>query len=73
MIASINGKVSFSLPEGIVVDVGGVGYLVHIPAPLKDKFRGGELVFLYIQMVVRQDAIALYGFETVEEIGRAHV
>ena len=66
MIASINGKVSFSLPEGIVVDVGGVGYLVHIPAPLKDKFRGGELVFLYIQMVVRQDAIALYGFETVE-------
>jgi len=41
-----------------VVDVGGVGYLVHCPAPLV----AGEIVELHVHTQVREDAITLYGF-----------
>lgn len=66
MIASINGKLLFTLPDGVVVDAGGVGYLIHTPTPLKDELRSGEIVFLYTYQIVRQDLIALYGFDTLE-------
>lgn len=66
MIASINGKLLFLLPEGAVVEAGGVGYLVHIPAPLKDDLHTGEVVFFYTYQIVRQDMVALYGFDTLE-------
>jgi Holliday junction DNA helicase RuvA len=66
MIASINGKVAFVLPEGAVIDVNGVGYLVHLPAPLKDGLRAGDPLFVYTYQIVRQDMLALYGFETLE-------
>jgi holliday junction DNA helicase RuvA len=66
MIASINGKLLFTLPDGVVVDAGGVGYLIHIPTPLKDELHTGDIVFLYTYQIVRQDLIALYGFDTLE-------
>ena len=66
MIASLNGKISFILSEGVVLDVNGVGYLVHIPIPLKDQIKKGEPLFLYVYQVVRQDSLALFGFETLE-------
>ena len=66
MIASLNGKVSFTLTEGVVLDVNGVGYLVHISPILKEQVKKGEQLFLYIYQVVRQDLLALYGFETLE-------
>lgn len=66
MIASLNGIVKYMLPEGIVLEVSGVGYLVHIPASLRDRIRIGETLFLYVYHVIRQDVSALYGFETLE-------
>lgn len=66
MIASLNGKVSFTLPEGVVLDVNGVGYLVHVPAPFKDRLKPGEAAFFFVSTIVRQDAISLYAFETLE-------
>jgi len=66
MIASLNGKVSFTLTEGVVLDVNGVGYLVHISPILREQVKKGEQLFLYIYQVVRQDLLALYGFETLE-------
>jgi Holliday junction DNA helicase RuvA len=66
MIASLNGKVSFTLPDGVVLDVNGVGYMVHLPAPLKDRLKPGEVIFLFVSTIVRQDAISLYAFETME-------
>lgn len=66
MIASLTGKVAQIDEEGIVVEVGGVGLLVHVPAPLRDGLRRGETVTVYTYLVVRQDALALYGFETME-------
>jgi Holliday junction DNA helicase RuvA len=67
MIASISGRVLEILPDSIVIEVGGVGLQVHIPAPGRDRLRPGESVFLHTHLVVRQDLLALYGFETPQE------
>lgn len=66
MIASLTGVVAQIDEEGIVVEVGGVGLYVQVPAPLRDGLRRGETIKLHTYLVVRQDALALYGFETAE-------
>ncbi|HZD57633.1 MAG TPA: Holliday junction branch migration protein RuvA [Anaerolineales bacterium] len=66
MIATLSGKIIQVEADSVVVEVSGVGYQVFIPAPLRDQLRRGENVFLFTHLVVRQDALALYGFETPE-------
>jgi Holliday junction DNA helicase RuvA len=62
MIARLRGKPVASTPEGLVLDVNGVGYLVHAtPSVLRRGEGGGELaVETYLH--VREDALQLYGF-----------
>jgi holliday junction DNA helicase RuvA len=67
MIASLSGRLQEVIAEGIIVEVGGVGLLVHVPGPLRDRLNPGDLVFLYTELIVRQEVLALYGFETREE------
>jgi Holliday junction DNA helicase RuvA len=66
MIASISGKVVHVEQGSVVVEVGGVGFLVHIPTPISDQLEPGEAIFLHTQLIVRQDALALYGFDSLE-------
>ncbi len=66
MIATLSGKVFHVEPGSLVVEVGGVGLLVNVPAPLADQIAPGDPVFLFTHLVVRQDALTLYGFETAE-------
>jgi Holliday junction DNA helicase RuvA len=66
MIASISGKVASIETNSLVVDLGGVGFQVFVPAPLKDMLHTGESVYLFTTLIVRQDALSLYGFETRE-------
>ncbi len=66
MIASLRGKVVGLDTNRVVVEVGGVGLQVHIPAPLKDQLRRGDTVSFFTHLVVRQDALTLYGFDTPE-------
>lgn len=66
MIASLVGEVLDKNSDNIVIEIGGVGLQVYIPAPLCDHLRPGEQVFLYTYLVVREDALTLYGFETKE-------
>jgi holliday junction DNA helicase RuvA len=66
MIASLSGKVSQVEHNSIVVDINGVGFQVFVPAPLKDSVRPGENISLYTHLIVRQDLLALYGFENPE-------
>jgi Holliday junction DNA helicase RuvA len=49
-----------------VVEVGGVGLLINVPLLVSDQARIGEAVFLFTQLIVRQDLLALYGFDTAE-------
>jgi len=68
MIAQLRGTLGDKRPNQILVDVGGVGYLVHIP--LSTFYALGDLhsnVTLLIHTQVREDAIALYGFLSSRE------
>jgi Holliday junction DNA helicase RuvA len=66
MIASVSGVILQVEPASLVIEVGGVGLLVNVPTPLADQHRVGESVFLFTQLIVRQDSLALYGFESAE-------
>lgn len=67
MIASIEGEVIGLGQSSVVVSVGGVGFQVFAPAPLCARLRTLDKIFLYTQLIVRQDLLALYGFETEME------
>ena len=67
MIAKLKGTVDAIDTDSAVIDVGGVGYLVSASArTLRDLAVGGPATML-VETIVREDAIALYGFlETTE-------
>ena len=64
MIGSLRGTVLDRSPRGeLVVEVGGVGYRVAVPAAtLSSAGAPGTAVFLHVHTHVREDAIVLYGF-----------
>jgi Holliday junction DNA helicase RuvA len=68
MISSLNGKIVDLEVDSIVVDVGGVGLRVHVPNHLAVGMQVGQSVFLHTHLVVREDSLTLYGFNTREEI-----
>ncbi len=70
MIARLSGKVAEKGADHAIVDVHGVGYLVHLSAVTVASLppQGGE-VALRTFTNVRQDAIELYGFATEDEEG----
>jgi Holliday junction DNA helicase RuvA len=65
MIALLNGNIVEVNGGEAVLDVNGVGYSVRVPATYMPKQRNG--VKLYIDTVVREDSITLYGFESASE------
>jgi Holliday junction DNA helicase RuvA len=67
MIAYIEGRVIAQSEAGLVVMVGGVGLQVAVPAPLRARLHLGEPVSLHTHLIVREDLLALYGFESEAE------
>jgi holliday junction DNA helicase RuvA len=68
MIGQLRGRLSDKRPNQVLVDVGGVGYLVQVP--LSTYAALSELhteVTLLIHTHVREDALALYGFLSSRE------
>lgn len=67
MIGALRGRVLEVLdgPE-LLVEVGGVGYRVSVPARALESVTIGQEVFLHVHTHVREDAIVLYGFQTKE-------
>jgi Holliday junction DNA helicase RuvA len=64
MIASLRGRLISKKPDGIIVDVNGVGYHVNVPLTLISLLPNeGKEIFLYVYTYVREDAIQLYGFQ----------
>ncbi|MBK8619332.1 MAG: Holliday junction branch migration protein RuvA [Anaerolineales bacterium] len=64
MIATLRGEISQIEDNALIVEVGGVGYRVFVPAPLRGGAKAGESIFLFTHLVVREDAFLLYGFES---------
>ena len=70
MIGWLAGKVVQAAPDRLLLDVGGVGYLVAIPLSTYyeiQKAPAGEPLRLFIHTHVREDALALYGFWSERE------
>src|SRR5215470_13111286 len=67
MIAHLDGLVSAIAPEGAVIDVGGVGLLVQCSPGTLAELRPGERGRVATSLVVRDDALTLYGFGSDDE------
>jgi Holliday junction DNA helicase RuvA len=67
MIAHVDGTVSAVAPDGAVIDVGGVGLLVQCTPGTLAGLRTGERARVATSLVVREDALTLYGFAAEDE------
>ena len=67
MISSISGKVTSKTISSIVVEVGGVGILVQVPGRVAAGLSIGNLVNFHTYLIVREDALTLYGFTEISE------
>jgi Holliday junction DNA helicase RuvA len=67
VIASITGRVTGLTSTGAVLSVGGVGLAVLTTPGTRARLRTGEEAFLATSLVVREDSLTLYGFETDDE------
>jgi Holliday junction DNA helicase RuvA len=67
MIAHLDGTVSSVAPDGAVIDVGGVGLLVQCTPGTLAGLRPGERARVATSLVVREDALTLYGFAGEDE------
>jgi Holliday junction DNA helicase RuvA len=65
---SIQGRVALREPARVVIEAGGLGYLVHVPLATYDALPPvGREARLLLHLVVREDEWRLYGFATARE------
>lgn len=62
-----NGKLVFKAPTHVVLEVGGIGYYVHISLTTYSQIKDQENCKLFISFQVREDAHTLFGFATEGE------
>lgn len=68
MIGRLTGRLASKAPDHVLLEVGGVGYLVHIPlSTFYDLPEQESPASLWIHTHVREDALALFGFLTERE------
>ncbi|MPZ23637.1 MAG: Holliday junction branch migration protein RuvA [Dehalococcoidia bacterium] len=68
IVAAVQGPVSDRGPDSVVVQVGGLHLRVSCPPAFAARATTGSEVRLYTHLVMREDALALYGFENREEL-----
>ncbi len=64
MIATLRGEITQIEDNALILEVGGVGLRVFTPAPLRGRLKAGEVAFLFTHLIVREDSLTLYGFES---------
>ncbi|MFJ4174436.1 Holliday junction branch migration protein RuvA [Microbacterium sp. NPDC089696] len=68
MISSLHGTVLHTSSDHVVVDVGGVGFSVAVPSDVAHTATVGERLQLHTSLIVREDALSLYGFAQRDEL-----
>lgn len=68
MIGKISGRLDWRGSDTVLIDVRGVGYIVHVSERTMASLPGvGEAVSLYTDLLVREDLLQLFGFPTMLE------
>jgi Holliday junction DNA helicase RuvA len=68
VIGKISGRLDYRAADHVLVDAGGVGYVIYCSERTLAAMPGpGEAVALYTELVVREDLMQLYGFRTLAE------
>ena len=68
MIGKLSGRIDYRAADHVLIDVRGVGYLVYVSDRTMAALPGvGEVVALYTDLVVREDLMQLFGFQTLVE------
>ena len=62
MISSLHGVVLHATSDQVVIDVGGVGFSVAVPADVAHTATVGEKLLLHTSLIVREDSLSLFGF-----------
>ena len=68
MISSVRGTAVHVEADSVVVEVGGVGLHVAVTPQVAHATHVGESVLLHTTLIVREDALSLFGFESREEL-----
>lgn len=68
MIGKLSGRLDWRGGDAVLIDVRGVGYVVHVSDRTMAGLPGlGEAVSLYTELLVREDLLQLFGFPTMLE------
>lgn len=62
MISSLHGTVLSVGVDHVVIEVGGVGFFVFVPGDVAHTARVGDQLRLHTNLIVREDALTLFGF-----------
>lgn len=67
MIAFLEGRIIELYADSLIIGIGGVGFQVYVTAQVRSQVRPGDEIALHTYLVVREDLLNLYGFETIQE------
>jgi Holliday junction DNA helicase RuvA len=68
VIGRLTGRIGYKGTDHVLIDVGGVGYVVHVSDRTRLALPGvGEVAMLYTDLLVREDLLQLFGFLTPVE------
>jgi len=73
VISSVRGPVLSAKGGNVVVEVGGVGLAVQVTPEHALALRVGDTAFIHTSLIVREDALSLFGFETSEQLEIFHL
>ena len=68
MIGKVSGRIDYIAEDHVLIEAAGVGYIVYCaPSTLRALPGPGEAAALYTELVVREDLMQLFGFQTLVE------
>ncbi|AWB86472.1 Holliday junction branch migration protein RuvA [Mycetocola zhujimingii] len=68
MISSLRGTVLSAVGSSVIIDVGGIGYAVQVTPEHSLALRAGDQALIHTSLIVREDSLSLFGFETAEQL-----
>ncbi|MFA5644048.1 MAG: Holliday junction branch migration protein RuvA [Patescibacteria group bacterium] len=68
MISYLKGKISFKLKNSVLIEVNNIGYSVFVGENFLNELKVGQELEIFTHQYVREEALDLYGFKTLEEL-----